>query len=118
MKNRVGLEFIAQESDEGIVLITKLPEKVRKASSVILLRGGESYIRSAASLRCLTYLNRPWPMMFLLGWIIPLPIRDFIYRMIARLRHRLWKLNPILVHLKAISCDGQTYFVRVVVRML
>ena len=88
MKSGVELEFIAQNSDEGIALISKFPENIRNSNSVILLHGGKPYIRSAASLRCLKYLRQPWPILFPLGWIIPLPIRDLIYQIIVRFRHR------------------------------
>lgn len=45
-------------------------------------------VRSSAALRIARYLGGPWSLA-LAFWIVPVPIRDYVYRLIARHRHRL-----------------------------
>ena len=45
-------------------------------------------VRSAAALRVARYLGGAWHLMCL-GWIVPRPLRDAIYDLIARHRHRI-----------------------------
>ncbi len=83
----VDIAYRPIKSDDAQKLIIKLPGWQQKADSVYLLRNGRSYVRSAAVIRCLLYLRWYWKMWFLILWIIPLPIRDMIYRFVAKYRH-------------------------------
>jgi predicted DCC family thiol-disulfide oxidoreductase YuxK len=47
------------------------------------------YVRSDATLRVLDYLGGGWSILAALGRIIPRAIRDAIYDLVARHRHRL-----------------------------
>jgi len=91
MEPRLGLEvdiaYRPIKSDDAEKLIIKFPEWQQKADSVYLFRHGRSYVRSAAVIRCLLYLRWYWKMWFLFFWIIPLPIRDMVYRFVAKYRH-------------------------------
>ena len=78
-------------SDEGQEMIAKLPKKQQDADSVYLIRNGKSYIRSAAGIRCLLYMKWYYKLWFPVFWIIPLPIRDIGYRIIAKYRQKLFK---------------------------
>ena len=78
-------------SNEGQAMITTLPKKQQDADSVYLVRNGKSYIRSAAGIRCLLYMKWYYAMLFPIFWIIPLPIRDIGYRIIAKYRHKFFK---------------------------
>ena len=78
-------------SEEGQEMIATLPQKQRDADSVYLIRNGKSYIRSAAGIRCLLYMKWHYKMWFPIFWIIPLPIRDIGYRIIAKYRHKFFK---------------------------
>ena len=77
-------------SDEGQTMIRKLPKKQQDSDSVYLIRNGKSYIRSAAGIRCLLYMKWYYKMWFPIFWIIPLPIRDIGYRIIAKYRHKFF----------------------------
>ena len=77
-------------SNEGQAMITTLPKKQQDADSVYLIRNGKSYIRSAAGIRCLLYMKWYYKMWFPIFWIIPLPIRDIGYRIIAKYRHKFF----------------------------
>ena len=87
----VDIAYRPIESDHAQNLIIKFPEWQQKANSVYLLRNGRSYVRSAAVIRCLLYLRWYWKMWFLILWIIPLPIRDMVYRFVAKYRHLIFK---------------------------
>jgi len=78
-------------SQEGQELIATFPQKQQDADSVYLLRNGKSYIRSAAGIRCLLYLKWYYRMWFPILWIIPFPLRDIVYRIIAKYRHKIFK---------------------------
>tara|TARA_B000000557_G_scaffold207772_1_gene173504 strand:- start:323 stop:712 length:390 start_codon:yes stop_codon:yes gene_type:complete len=78
-------------SEEGQQLVSKLPKKQQDADTVYLLRNGKSYIRSAAGIRCLLYMKWYYRMWFPLFWLIPLPLRDIGYRIIAKYRHKIFK---------------------------
>jgi predicted DCC family thiol-disulfide oxidoreductase YuxK len=55
--------------------------------SVALVEGGQVYTRSNAALRIARRLPFPWPMMA--GFmVVPRPLRDMVYDLIARHRYR------------------------------
>jgi len=83
------LRFVGLTSSAGIAEVATMPEKIRKVDSVILLRNGKPYIRSAAAIRSLLHLRQPWPTLFPIFWLVPLPIRDLGYIIVAKLRHNL-----------------------------
>ena len=78
-------------SDDAQKMIATFPKKQQDADSVYLVRNGKSYIRSAAGIRCLLYIKWYYAMLFPIFWIIPLPIRDIGYRIIAKYRHKFFK---------------------------
>ena len=78
-------------SDDAQKMIATFPKKQQDADSVYLVRNGKSYIRSAAGIRCLLYMKWYYAMLFPIFWIIPLPIRDIGYRIIAKYRHKFFK---------------------------
>ena len=54
--------------------------------SVVLIERGEIYTESTAILRLLRYLRMPWPVLSALQ-VIPRPLRDAMYRFIAKQRY-------------------------------
>ena len=78
-------------SDDAQKMIATFPKKQQDADSVYLVRNGKSYIRSAAGIRCLLYMKWYYAMLFPIFWLIPLPIRDIGYRIIAKYRHKFFK---------------------------
>lgn len=59
------------------------------ADSLILVRAGKPFIRSAAAIRTLLYLRWNWRWLFPFAWVIPLPLRDLIYWIVSKSRHLL-----------------------------
>ena len=87
----VDIAYRPIESEEAQSLITTFPEWQQQSDTVYLFRDGRSYVRSAAVIRCLLYMIWHWRMWFPILWIIPLPIRDMVYRFVAKYRHRIFK---------------------------
>ena len=85
------LEIFAQEEDEGLSIISKLPDSIKEIDSVILIRNDVVYYYSSAGIRCLLYLKWWWKMWYPLMWIIPLPIRNIVYKLISKNRKRFFK---------------------------
>jgi len=85
-----SMRFVAIESEEGQALISTFPEKYQQADSVYLIRNGRPYMRSAAAVRCLLYLKWHYKFLFPFAWVIPLPIRDVAYRIVAKYRMKFF----------------------------
>jgi predicted DCC family thiol-disulfide oxidoreductase YuxK len=50
----------------------------------------ELLVRSNAFLACLRVLPQPWPSLAAILRLLPRALRDFVYRLIARHRYRIW----------------------------
>jgi len=85
------IAFRPIESDEGRNLISTFPIKQQKLDTVYLVRKGNSYVRSAAGIRVLLYMRWYWRFWYPLVWLVPLPLRDIVYRIIATNRHRIFE---------------------------
>ena len=85
------IAFRPIESDEGQNLISTFPIEQQKVDTVYLVRKGNSYIRSAAGIRILLYMKWYWRIWYPLVWLVPLPLRDIVYRIIATNRHRIFE---------------------------
>lgn len=60
----------------------------RDPGTILLVEEGRVYFRSTAALRIGARLRRPWPLLRIL-LLIPRPLRDAAYDLVARHRHRL-----------------------------
>lgn len=78
--------YVALQSDAGIFLRThfNIPDET---DSVILWQNGRFYFHSEAALKIATQLRFPWPL-FRIFLIVPVILRDAVYRWIARNRYR------------------------------
>lgn len=57
---------------------------------VLRTEAGEVLLRSDAALAAAAELGWPWRWAVAFGWV-PRPLRDGLYRVIARYRHRLFR---------------------------
>jgi len=87
----VDIAYRTIESEDAQNLIATFPKWQQQSDTVYLFRDGRSYVRSAAVIRCLLYMIWYWRMWFPILWIIPLPIRNMVYRFVAICRHRIFK---------------------------
>ena len=91
LKDVHSIRFVAIETPEGKELISTFPQKLRDADTVYLIRKGTPYMRSAAGIRFLLYMKWYYSMWFPILWLVPLPLRNVAYRIIAKNRHRVFK---------------------------
>jgi predicted DCC family thiol-disulfide oxidoreductase YuxK len=96
--DKSSIRFLAIESEEGQSLIATFTDKFQQANSVYLIRNGKPYMRSAAGIRAILYLKWYYRMWYPLLWLIPLPIRNIGYRIIARYRHKIFKRPSICIY--------------------
>ena len=95
LREPTSLMFLPIESNRGQRIFSGLTLKQQSIDSVYLFRKGRVYIRSAAVLRGLFHLSWWWAMWAPIIWLIPLPLRDLGYRIVAKYRRRLFKKEPI-----------------------
>ncbi|MBC6696498.1 thiol-disulfide oxidoreductase DCC family protein [Hymenobacter puniceus] len=82
-------QFAALQSAAGQALLREyhLPAPA-EPDSVVLLADGQAYTHSAAALGILARLNGWWAVLARVGRWFPRPLRDAVYRLIARYRYR------------------------------
>lgn len=95
------LRFAALDSATGRDVLGRHPE-VRGFDSVLFVEPANGtnqeriFAHSSAALRVAAYLGGSWRWLQLAGFV-PSPIRDWVYRLIARHRHRLSAKGPVCV---------------------
>lgn len=76
---------------QGSTATERLPEQIRQdLNTFVFASSGQLYIRSAALVRILIQLGGIWRMLGMLLWVVPRPLRDLGYRVVSRLRYRLF----------------------------
>ena len=80
--------FGASQTDKATALLALYGMTRQAARSLILIEHGQIYLRSTASLRIARRLRWPWSLLGGL-LIIPRPLRDLVYRLVAAIRHQL-----------------------------
>ena len=81
--------FASQQSSEGQSLLEKFDLSIQTMDSLVLIRGHKVYTKSGAALEIARFLNGFWPVFYIFK-LVPYPIRDFIYNLVARNRYRLF----------------------------
>ena len=88
LRNKIKFQPIDSVSSQE--LIKTFPKNQQNQDTVYLYRKQKTYTRSSAAIRCLLYLKWYWKIWFPIFWIVPLPLRDFFYKIIAKYRHRIF----------------------------
>ena len=88
LRNKIKFQSIDSVSSQE--LIKTFPKNQQDQDTVYLYRKQKTYTRSSAAIRCLLYLKWYWKLWFPIFWIVPLPLRDFLYKIIAKYRHRIF----------------------------
>ena len=83
------LKFAPLQSDHGKTLLKKYGYQEDYLEGLVLIEGEEAYDRSSACLRVARKLKFPWSLFFPLR-VIPKPIRDLIYKLVASQRYRFF----------------------------
>ncbi len=92
---RGTMRFAALQSDYGQAARERHPEILKNVDSVVLIEKDEEgrervFVRSDAALRVAIYLGGIWKSLATVARIIPAPLRNFGYDLIARYRYRLF----------------------------
>lgn len=80
--------FGASQSAAGRALLEAHGLDAVAARSIVLIEDGKTYLKSTASLRIAQRLRFPWNLGALL-LVVPRPIRDAAYDVVAAIRHRI-----------------------------
>lgn len=92
--HRGTLRFAALQSDFARDVIRRHPE-IAGIDSMIWVEPARPgapervYVRSSGSLKLAAYLGGLWKLL-LVGWLIPRPLRDGLYRLLAANRYRIF----------------------------
>jgi len=90
IRKNYDVKIFAIESPQGLEIISEFPPKIRDIDSLFLLTNEKIFTKSAASIRILLYLRWPYKVWFPLLWLIPYPLRDLVYNLIAKYRHSIF----------------------------
>lgn len=95
--------FASIQSEIGQDLIKRHSIDIEKNDSMIVIKDEYVRYRSSAILYVLFYLKTMWKL-FLIFYIIPTPIRDIFYKIIAKKRYFLFgKKNKCMIPDSSIS---------------
>lgn len=91
---RGTMRFAALQSDYGKAVKARHPSLENIDSVVLLERSAQGreeqvYVRSSAALRVASYLGGAWRLLLIFR-IVPSPVRDFFYDLIARYRYKIF----------------------------
>ena len=87
-KAQQKFRYFALQSKEGVELLRQY-EVDETIDSVLVVHKGNLYVKSSAALKVAKILGGRWNF-FLIFWLIPRPIRNWLYDLIARNRHRFF----------------------------
>lgn len=82
-----ALRFASMQGQTGRALLQAASVDPDDVDTVLFVRDGHAWRESAAVLRILHVLGWPWRLAWL-GWLMPWPARDALYRWVARNRYR------------------------------
>ncbi|WP_066272877.1 thiol-disulfide oxidoreductase DCC family protein [Hydrogenophaga palleronii] len=83
------LRFASMQGTTGQALLHQAGLQVDGLQTLLLVDGARSWQHTAAILRVLHTLGWPWRLAWAV-WLVPAPLRDALYRAIARRRYRLF----------------------------
>ena len=81
--------FVSLQADVAGQILASYPKQLVNADTILLLDGEQLYIRSEAVFRIAEKLKAPWSWVRVFK-ILPGQFSDFIYKLIARSRYRIF----------------------------
>ncbi len=81
------LKFASLKSDIGVAILNKAAHKTVQDDTLLFMENNILYGYSTAALKIATHLNYPW-RLFGVFIIIPVTLRDRIYRYVAANRYK------------------------------
>lgn len=79
--------FATLQSAVGQKILQEAGLPREQPTTILLVEEEKRYFRSTAALRIARQLRGPWPALFIFV-LIPLPVRDFLYEVVAKNRYR------------------------------
>ncbi len=92
-RDRGRFQFGTLQSENGRQLLTLLGLPSEDFETFLLLERGRVFTKSTAALRIARHLSGGWPLLSMFC-VVPRPIRDFLYDVVARHRYRLMGKSP------------------------
>jgi predicted DCC family thiol-disulfide oxidoreductase YuxK len=84
---RARCKFAPLQSPIGQALLHRHRLATNTFETLVLIEAGRAYTRSTAALRVARRLSGLWPVAYL-GIMVPKPVRDALYRIIAQNRYK------------------------------
>ncbi len=87
-RDRAGRFFFTPaQSPLGAELLERFNIDAQRLDTVVLVKNGRALTRSTAALAIASELDGPWKLLGLFS-LVPRPLRDMLYRIVARYRYR------------------------------
>ncbi len=89
-RDRIGkFKFASLQSEIGQQWLTRLGLTKNEFESFVFIQDDRYYLKSSAALKVLKELGGIWKSFYVLI-LIPRPVRDFIYNLVAKSRYRIF----------------------------
>jgi predicted DCC family thiol-disulfide oxidoreductase YuxK len=85
--HRRRFRLLAAQTPLGVALYRHFDLDPTDYQTNILIEGGRAWLKSEGSIRVFERLGFPWSVMAI-GRVLPLPVRDWLYEIVARNRLR------------------------------
>jgi predicted DCC family thiol-disulfide oxidoreductase YuxK len=83
------IRFASIQGTAGQQLLAQAGLQIDGLQTLLVIDGERSWQHTAAILRVLHALGWPWRLAWVC-WLVPAPLRDALYRLVARNRYRIW----------------------------
>ncbi len=81
--------FATLQSETGRKILKTIGLSPDELDTMVFIDRGRLFLRSSAALRIARSMRGLWPALFVFI-IIPVPVRDLLYRLVAKNRYRLF----------------------------
>ncbi|HTE82223.1 MAG TPA: DCC1-like thiol-disulfide oxidoreductase family protein [Reyranella sp.] len=85
--HRRRFRLLAAQTPLGVALYRHFDLDPTNYQTNILIEGGRAWLKSEGSIRVFERVGFPWSVMAI-GRVLPLPVRDWLYEIVARNRLR------------------------------
>jgi predicted DCC family thiol-disulfide oxidoreductase YuxK len=108
----IQFKLVSAQSALGTALLEYYEMSTEHYTTMVVVKDGILYTESTALLKVMQHLGLPFSLMTA-GYLIPRPIRDFLYRLVALNRYKLFgKTNSCLIP----SSENKRHFLEDVIR--
>jgi predicted DCC family thiol-disulfide oxidoreductase YuxK len=87
-------QFVSIQTQLGRKICEQYGHEINSMQTFLLLKKGVVYSRSAAAIEVAKELDWPWRVLSIF-WLVPRPLRDAIYAVIARNRAKLFRKRDL-----------------------